>query len=132
MRLDLPWRLAGIVELSEAPHHLDEVVTRVFVVGTAGVRLAHIFAPVGPLAALAPQPQPGEFPLAGDDHGAQVIFLGFEFDGIIPDALSPAAVALSLSRLKAAGEQKEQSDGLGPHGVRQMLSGRGGEWDCSS
>lgn len=131
MRFDLPWCLAGIVELSEAPHHLDEVVTRVFVVGAAGVRLAHVFTPVGALAALARQPQPGVFPMTGDDHGAQVLCLGAEFDGIIPDALSPA-IALSLGRPKAAGEQEQQSAGLGPHGVRWMLRVRGGEWDCLS
>lgn len=93
VRFDLPGRLAGIVELSEAPHHLDEVVTRVFVVGAAGVRLAHVFTPVGALAALARQPQPGVFPMTGDDHGARVLSLGFKFDGIIPDVLCP----LSLS-----------------------------------
>lgn len=53
MRFDEPWSMAGIVELSEAPHHLDEVVTRVFVVGAAGVRHAQVFTPVGALSALA-------------------------------------------------------------------------------
>lgn len=127
VRFDLPRRLAGVLELSKAPHHLDEVVTRVFVVVAAGVRHAHVFTPVGALAALARQPQPGVVPLPGDDHGARVLGLGFKFDGIIPDALS-----LGLGRPKAAGDQQQQSAVLGPHGVRWMLSVRGGEWDCSS
>lgn len=88
VRFDLLWRLASVLELPEDPRHLDEVVARVFVVGAAGVRLAHVFAPVGALPALARQPQPGVLSVAGDDHGAHVVLLGFEFDGIIPDALS--------------------------------------------
>lgn len=95
MRFDLPRPLAGVVELPEAPHHLDEVVTRVFAVGAAGLRRAKVFTPVGALAALAGQPQPGEVPLTGDDHVADVIVLGFEFDGIFPDALPPDALSLS-------------------------------------
>ena len=130
VRFDLPRCLAGVVQLPEAPHHLDEVVTRVFAVGAAGLRRAQVFTPVGALAALAGQPQPGEVPLTRDDHVADVIVLGFEFDGIFPDALPPDA--LSLSWLRAAGEQQQQDAGLDPHGVGQMLSGRGGQRDCSS
>lgn len=131
MRFDLLRGLAGVLELSESPHHLDEVVTGVFVVGAARVRRADVFAPVGARPALARQPQPGVFPVTGDGHVAQVLGLGLEFDGIIPDALPP--VALSLGRPQAAGQQQQQQSAvLGPHGVRWMLSVRGGERDCCS
>ncbi len=53
MRFDLPRPVAGIAELSEVPHHLDKVVTRVVVVGAACVRLAQIVTPVGALVAQA-------------------------------------------------------------------------------
>lgn len=119
--------LAGIVELSEVPHHLDEVVSRVFVVRAAGVRLPLVVAPVVARAAPTGQPQPGVLPMTGDDHGAHVLSLGVESDGLIPDVLSPADGALSLICPEAAGEQQQQSAGLASHGVRWMLSVRGGE-----
>lgn len=129
---DLSLPLAGVVELSEVPHHLDKVVSRVFVVRAAGVRLPLVVAPVGALAALTGQPQPGVLPMTGDDHGAQVISFSVEFDRLVPDVLSPAVFALSLICPEAAGEQQQQSAGLGPHGLRWMLSVRGGEWNCCS
>ena len=104
----------------------------VLVVGAAAVRLPHVLAPVGALAAPARQPQPGVIPVTGDGHGARVLGLGLEFDGTVPDVLPPG-VALGLGRPEAAGEQEQQSGGLGPHGVRRMLSaGGGGEWNCRS
>lgn len=89
VRLDLLGPHAGVLQLPEAPHHLDEVVSRVFAVGATGVRLAQVLAPVGALVALARQPQLGVLPLTGHDHGACVFVLGAESDGFVPDA-SPA------------------------------------------
>lgn len=124
VRFDLPGSLAGVVELPQLPHHLDEVVPGVFIVGAAHVRLPHILTPVWVPVALAWHPQLGVFPLPSDGHCAQVLVLGVECDGIIPDALSSAAITLSLSRPNIAGE-KQQSADLCPHGVRWMLNLRG-------
>lgn len=105
MRLDLSRRLAGVVELPQVPHHLDEIVTRVLVVSAAGVRFAYVLAPVGASLTQAGQPQPRVLPVTRDGHGAVVLSLGVEFDGVAPDVLSLAAVILSLSWPEAAGEQ---------------------------
>lgn len=124
MRSEELWALAGVLELPEVPHELDEEVPGVFVVGAAGVGHAQVFAPVGAPGALAGQPQLGVFALAGDDHGAQVLALGFELDGIVPDALP---VALSRSREEAAAEQEEHRAGWSQHGVRRATSQHEGE-----
>lgn len=55
MRSEELWALAGVLELPEVPHELDEEVPGVFVVGAAGVRHAQVFAPVGAPGALAGQ-----------------------------------------------------------------------------
>ena len=91
---DLPRPQAGVVQLSEAPHHLHEVMARVLVVAAAGVRPSNVLAPVGALPALAHQPQPCVFPLTRDGHGALVLGLGVELNGIVPDALSVRSLSL--------------------------------------
>lgn len=118
VRFNLSWCLAGIVQLSQVPHHLHEIVSRIFVVRGAGVRLAYVVTPVQALVPLAWQSQPREFPLTGDNHGAWVFSLGAEFDRWIPNASTP--FSLSLSWPETAGEQ--QSSGLGPHSFQWVLN----------
>lgn len=117
VRLDDSRSLAGIGELSQTPHHLDEVVARVLVEGAAGVRPADILTPVRPLGPLTGQLQLGVLPLSRDDHGAQVLCFGVELNGVFPDVLPP--VVLSLGRPKEVTGEKQQKKGagLGPHVV---------------
>lgn len=127
VRLESSLALAGVGELPEAPHQLDKEVPGVFVVRPAGLRLPHELAPVRAAAALARHPQLGVLAVAGDAHGAQVLGLGPECDGLLPDR--PSLLGLRLGWPEAAGEQRQQSAGLGPHGVRRMPMVREGEFD---
>lgn len=108
--------LAGVLELPQIPHNLNEVVARSFVVSAAGVRFPHKLTPVEALRAPAGKPQPGVFSLACNDHGAFILPLGVKADGLLPDVVCPAAVSLRLSWPDAAGEQ-QQRGGLDPHAV---------------
>lgn len=90
VRPEEPGALAGVAQLPQVPHDLDEEVARVLVVGAAGVRRAQVLAPVGPARAAAGDPQLGELAVAADQHLAQVVALGLELDGLGPDALAVA------------------------------------------
>lgn len=90
VRPEEPGTLAGVAQLPEAPHDLDEVVARVLVVGSADVRCAQVLAAVGTSRAAAGDPQLGELALAGHHHAALVLALGSELDGLVPDALAVA------------------------------------------
>ena len=103
VRQNLSWALAGILELSQVPHDLNKVVPRVFVVSAAGVRFSQIVAPVGAPVALARHPELRVISLARNYHGAHVSSLVRELDGILPDVLPPASIALRLSVPEAAG-----------------------------
>lgn len=84
--------LAGVAQLPHVPHHLGEVVARVEVVGTAQVGLALEVTVVGAAwvlalgGALAGDAQASIVPSSGHHHGANILSLGVESDGIVPDA----------------------------------------------
>jgi len=85
--------LAGVVQLTQLPHQLCEVVTRVVAVGPAEVGLALEVTVVGACGGLsrggstaAGHPQTGVIPRPGDGHGAGVFGLGVETDRLVPDA----------------------------------------------
>lgn len=106
--------LAGVAQLPEAPHDLDEVVARVLVVGPAGVRRTQVLAAVGAFRAAAGDPQLGELAVARHQHAALVLALGSELDGLVPDAL---AVARGHGgREEAVAEQQERRAGGNAHG----------------
>lgn len=134
MRLDSFGCMAGILEFPQVPHDLGEIVVRVVVVGTAHLGLTRVLAPVGSLGTLARYPQPGDISLAGDAHGAEVLCLVVELDGVLPDTLpvlcsssggstttiacprvAIAVLVLTLHCPEAAGEE-QQCASPSPHG----------------
>lgn len=86
--------LAGVAQLPHVPHDLGEVVARVGGVGPAEVGLALEVAGVGPARALAlagafaGDTQAGVVPGCGHQHGAGVLGLGAEADGLVPEAVA--------------------------------------------
>lgn len=132
--------MAGILEFPQVPHDLGEIVVRVVVVGTAHLGLTRVLAPVGSLGTLARYPQPGDISLAGDAHGAEVLCLVVELDGVLPGTLPVlcssnssttiacprvAILILSLHCPETAGEE-QQCTGPSPHGYTRCLSLREG------
>lgn len=85
--------LTGVTQLPQLPHHLGEVVARVGGVGPAEVGFALKVAVVGPPRALAlaqsfaGDAQASVVPGCGHQHGAGVLGLGAEADGLIPEAV---------------------------------------------
>lgn len=84
--------LAGMAQLPQVPHNLDEVVARVSGEGPAGVGFALKVAGVGAprvlalAQAFAGDTQASGVPGCGHQHGAGVLGLGAEADGLVPDA----------------------------------------------
>lgn len=78
--------LAGVMELSQVPHHLGEEVTRVVVVRFTDVRFAQKITPVRLPFALAGDTELGEVGLAGDDHATGIFCFGEERNRRIQDA----------------------------------------------
>lgn len=113
--------LAGVAQLPQVPHDLDEVVARVGGVGPAEVGPALEVAGVGsPLdldldlalaldldlaGALAGDAQACVVPGCGHQHGAGVLGLGAEADGLAPDAFA----GLGARRGDGGAEQQQDS-----------------------
>lgn len=90
--------LTGVTQFPHVPHNLGEVVARVGSVGPAEVRFALKVAVVGPPRVLAlartfaGDAQASIVPGCGHQHGAGVLSLGAEAEGLVPEAV----VALSV------------------------------------
>lgn len=103
--------LTGVAQLPHVPHHLGEVVARVVGEGPAQVRSALKVAVVGPPRVLAlartfaGDAQASVVPRRGHQHGAGVLGLGAEADGLIPEAV----VGLSLGCTHGGKEQQQRS-----------------------
>lgn len=77
------WTLAGIVELSQVPHHLSEVVAWVVLVCFTQARFAQKITPVRLSLALAGDTELSEVGLAGDDHATSVFCFGVERNRLV-------------------------------------------------
>lgn len=102
--------LTGVAQFPQVPHHLGEVVARLGRVGPAEVGFALKVAGVGPPRVLAlagtsaGDAQAGEVPGCGHQHGAGVLGLGAEADGLVPEAV----VGLSVGRTNSGKEQQQR------------------------
>lgn len=100
--------LTGVAQLPHVPHHLGEVVARVVDEGPAQVRSALKVAVVGPPRVLAlartfaGHAQASVVPHRGHQHGAGVLGLGAEANGLVPEAV----VGLSLCCTHGSKEQQ--------------------------
>lgn len=85
--------LTSLTQLPHVPHNLGEVVARVGSEGPAEVRLALKVAVVGPprvrvlAQTFAGDAQASIVPGCGHQHGAGVLGLGAEADGLVPEAV---------------------------------------------
>jgi len=92
LRLEDLGTLAGMAQLAHIPHHLGEVVAWVGVVGTAEVGLALEVTVVGTarlgslVRTLAGDSETRVVAGARHHHGADILSLGGEPDGLVPDA----------------------------------------------
>lgn len=122
--------LAGVAQLPHFPHQLGEVVARVEVVGAAQVGFALEVAVVGASRglALAGTPagdtQTGVVPDPRHHHGAGVLGLGAESNGLVPDAallllllvVIADVVGLSVRHTNKRCQEQEQHPHPGSHG----------------
>lgn len=120
--------LAGVAQLPHVPHHLGEVVAGVEVVGAAQVGFALEVAVVGASRglALAGTPagdtQSGIVPDPRHHHGAGVLGLGAESNGLVPDAallllvVIADVVGLSVRHANGRCQEQEQHPQPGSHG----------------
>lgn len=103
--------LTGVAQLPQVPHHLGEVVARVVGEGPAEARSALKVAGVGPprVRALARtcagDAQVSKVPGRGRQHGAGVLGLGAEEDGLVQEDV----VGLSVGRTNGGKEQQQRS-----------------------